>query len=31
MPGPREALSAALDCWNAGDLDGYRPRLRKTA
>jgi predicted ester cyclase len=23
MPGPREALSAALDCWNAGDLDGY--------
>jgi len=23
MPGPREALSAALESWNAGDLDGY--------
>ena len=23
MPGQREALSAALDSWNAGDLDGY--------
>ena len=23
MPGPQEALSAALDSWNAGDLDGY--------
>ena len=23
MPEPREALSAALDSWNAGDLDGY--------
>ena len=23
MPGPNEALSAALDSWNAGDLDGY--------
>ena len=23
MPGPHEALSAALDSWNAGDLDGY--------
>jgi hypothetical protein len=23
MPTPREALSAALDRWNAGDLDGY--------
>jgi hypothetical protein len=23
MPAPREALSAALECWNAGDLDGY--------
>lgn len=23
MPGPREALSAALASWNAGDLDGY--------
>ena len=22
MPGPHEALSAALDSWNAGDLDG---------
>lgn len=23
MPEPREALSAALESWNAGDLDGY--------
>jgi predicted ester cyclase len=23
MSGPHEALSAALDSWNAGDLDGY--------
>ena len=23
MTGPHEALSAALDSWNAGDLDGY--------
>jgi predicted ester cyclase len=23
MPGSREALSAALNSWNAGDLDGY--------
>jgi hypothetical protein len=23
MPGPQQALSAALACWNAGDLDGY--------
>ena len=23
MAGPREALSAALQSWNAGDLDGY--------
>lgn len=23
MPGPREALSAALESWNAGDLDRY--------
>ena len=23
MPTPREALSAAKDSWNAGDLDGY--------
>jgi hypothetical protein len=23
MPTPQEALSAALDRWNAGDLDGY--------
>ena len=23
MTSPREALSAALDRWNAGDLDGY--------
>jgi predicted ester cyclase len=23
MPAPNEALSAALDSWNAGDLDGY--------
>jgi len=23
MPGPHEALSAALESWNAGDLDGY--------
>ena len=23
MPGPQEALSAALVSWNAGDLDGY--------
>ena len=23
MPGPRDALSIALRCWNAGDLDGY--------
>ena len=23
MAGPREALSAALESWNAGDLDGY--------
>ena len=23
MPEPREALSAALDSWNAGNLDGY--------
>ena len=23
MPGPQQALSAALACWNAADLDGY--------
>lgn len=23
MTGPQQALSAALDSWNAGDLDGY--------
>jgi predicted ester cyclase len=23
MPEPHEALAAALDSWNAGDLDGY--------
>jgi predicted ester cyclase len=23
MPGPQVALSAAIDSWNAGDLDGY--------
>ena len=23
MPGPQEALSAACDSWNAGDLEGY--------
>jgi predicted ester cyclase len=23
MPVPQQALSAALACWNAGDLDGY--------
>ncbi len=23
MPTPQEALSAAIDRWNAGDLDGY--------
>jgi hypothetical protein len=23
MPGPQQALSAAYDSWNAGDLDGY--------
>ena len=23
MPGPQVALAAALDSWNAGDLDGY--------
>jgi predicted ester cyclase len=23
MPGSRQALSAALESWNAGDLDGY--------
>jgi hypothetical protein len=23
MPAPQQALSAALACWNAGDLDGY--------
>src|SRR5919106_3712150 len=23
MPTPREALSAAYESWNAGDLDGY--------
>src|SRR3954447_2650891 len=23
MPTPQEALSAALESWNAGDLDGY--------
>jgi hypothetical protein len=23
MTGPHEALAAALDNWNAGDLDGY--------
>jgi len=23
MPAPQEALSAAFECWNAGDLDGY--------
>ena len=23
MPTPQEALSTAVDCWNAGDLDGY--------
>ena len=23
MPGPQEALSAAYDSWNAGDLEGY--------
>ncbi len=23
MPAPREALSAAIERWNAGDLDGY--------
>ena len=23
MPGPQQALSAARDRWNAGDLEGY--------
>jgi hypothetical protein len=23
MPAPQQALSAALACWNAGDLGGY--------
>ncbi len=23
MPGPQQALPAAYDSWNAGDLDGY--------
>lgn len=23
MPTSQESLSAALECWNAGDLDGY--------
>ena len=23
MPGPQQALSAACDSWNAGDLEGY--------
>ncbi len=23
MPTPQEALSAAFEHWNAGDLDGY--------
>ena len=23
MPAPQEALSAAVESWNAGDLDGY--------